>query len=137
MRAKDLHAGLLAYGACGPALRWLEDRIYAKPDASFEDVWVAALKYNGEREPGDQAEKHVGRSWCAWLCRQAGIEVHEGTFSGMPKVNRGPSVTSLVPGEVESAVRDLFAEFYLSHNRIIRAFQETERYDGKNTGTNR
>ncbi len=136
MRAKDLHAGLLALGACTPALRWLEGRIYAKPDASFEDVWGDALRYNGEREPGDQAEKHVGRSWCAWLCRQAGIEVHEGTFSGMPKVNRGPSVTSLAPAEVGSAVRDMLAEFDLFHNRIFRQ-SETERYDGKNAGTNR
>ena len=132
MKAKDLHAGLLLLGACAPALHWLEDRVHANPDASFEEVWGDALRY---RAPGSKAEEHVGRAWCSWLCRHVGIQVHEGTFSGMPKVNHGPSVTSLDPATVGEAVQAVFAELEFHRHMVSRA--ETERYNVENTGTNR
>lgn len=88
---------IASLGACEPALRWLREFASNNPEASCSMVWSEVLALH-KLHPDDKPPKdtHVGKSWLAWFARHVvHMPCSNGTFSGMPKVNDGPSVEKL------------------------------------------
>lgn len=79
------------YGAC-EGVSWLRRELMLFPQLTVRELWAKMLK-----QPS-------GIAWGAWVAKKIDMECHNGTYSGMPKVNSGPGVEQLDVVEVERRV---------------------------------